>query len=192
MKNTLWVFLIIPLIANSQIVQIDSFMGIKFGVSKNEALLTAQQFGASLNSENGQEEVVILKSFKFAGIESNQTYLKFVDNQFFESITEFEVDESNFIEIYNALKLQLVDSYGYGKDFSWFAPPNYYGDGKEFNAIINKNGKLCHAWVNTKQITSANFIVLEVCPDRILRLVFQNHLFASMYSRRIRQISSAN
>jgi len=192
MKNIFCVFILIPFIASSQVVQIHSFMGIKFGASRNEALLTAQQVGAQLHSIDEQEEVVFLSRLKFAGIESKQAYLKFVDNQFFEGTIEFEVDHSNFIQLFNNLKLQLIDRYGYGKNYSWVDSPYYWGDGNEFEAILNRKGKLCHAWGNTKQITSGDFIVMEVCDDSILKIVFQNHNFASMASRKIRHLSSAN
>lgn len=192
MKIIICVFFLIPFIARSQAVQIESFIGIKFGATKNDALLTAQSRGALLSSMDQQEELVFLSGLKFAGIESKQAYLKFVNNQFFEGTVEFEVDSSDFVQLFNTIKLQLINSYGYGKDYSWFDSPYYWGDGNEFLAILNRKGKLCHAWGNTKQITSADFIVMEVCADRVLRVVFQSHNFASMAARRSLQISSAN
>jgi pheromone shutdown protein TraB len=128
MKKFFWVLFFLPLFSRAQSVFIDSFEGVKFGVSQGDAIKAAQSTGASLNYIDKEEELVFLSNLKVAGVRSKLAYMKFVDDHFFEGVAEFDVDKSNFIPVFNHLKFQLTKMYGYGKDFSWFEPPFYFGD----------------------------------------------------------------
>lgn len=190
MKNFLLALLLLPLIGNSQPIQIKSFYGIKFGASRQEALQTAATLGATVSSIDQFEELAYLNNLNFAGTKSRMAYLKFVDNKFYEGIIEFDVNQTNFAHLYDKMKLALSKSYGYGKDYSWMENPFYFGDGNEFFALQQKKGKFCHVWAKGKQITSDDFIIMEIGADRVLRIVFQNHQYASMASRKFGQLGA--
>jgi hypothetical protein len=192
MKNIVFCVLLLPFYVQAQAILIDSFLGINFGLSKSEAVKTAESFGAVVHNLDGREGLLVLSNVKVCGLNSSATYLKFANDSFFEGIAEFHVDKDNFVSTFNKLKIQLVGPYGYGKDFSWFEPPFYFGDGNEFEAILSRRGKLCHAWGNPKQITSDNFIILEVCSDKKIRLVFQHHKIAKLLNASSGQLSAKN
>jgi hypothetical protein len=192
MKTIVLVFILIPLICNSQSINIESFNGIKFGTSRQEALKAATGLGASLVSLNEFEELACMSNFTFAGVSSKAAYLKFVDDKLYEGIMEFEIDPNNYNALYNKMKNVLTTSYGYGKDFSWMDSPFYFGDGQELRALVQGKGKLCHVWAKGKQVTADDFIVMEIGADKILRLVFQNHAYASMATKKIRHLEASN
>lgn len=192
MKNIIWVLMLIPAISASQPIHIDSFNGIRFGSSKEEALQVIKSLGGSLTSFNELEELAYLSDINFEGKNSKRSYLKFVDNKLYEGIVEFDVTHLNYRELYNSIKFALSEKYGYGKDFSWMEHPCYFNDGTEYNAILARRGKLCHVWASKAQVTSGDFIVMEVGADRVLRIVFQNHFLATITSQKNRQLGANN
>lgn len=192
MKPLLWVFILMPFISVAQVsrLEINSFIGIEFGASKDEVLQTSKKLAASVSGISEQEDLIYLTNLKVAGFPCRQTYFRFIDDKFFKGIMEIDVDEVNFLHVYNQLKLQISSIYGYGKDFSRFETPYYFGDGYEFNSIIYGKGKICHAWGNVKQITADNFISIEICSDRVLRVVFQNQAYAALASNKHQQLTA--
>lgn len=192
MKPFLWVFILMPFLSVAQTsrLQINSFIGVEFGASKDEVLQTSKNLAAAVSGISEEEDLIYLTNLKVAGFQCRQTYFRFIDDKFFKGIMEIEVDKANFLHVYDQLKLQISNTYGYGKDFSKFEAPYYLGDGYEFNSIINGKGKLCHAWGNVKQITADNFISIEVCSDQVIRVVFQNQAYAALASNRNQQLTA--
>ena len=192
MKNIL-LALLMPLTCYCQhAIQIDSFSGVKFGASKEEAFQIVKNLGAFVSSVNQIDELAYLDNLEFAGVKSKTAYLKFTDDKFYEGILEFQVNPDNYKDMYNRMKHALTQTYGYGKDFSWIEEPYYFGDGYEFSAFMEKKAKLCHVWAKGKQVTSDDFILMEIGGDRILRIVFQNHAFALSASKKSRHLEASN
>jgi hypothetical protein len=190
MKNIYLFFLFLPLLGKSQTVSINSFIGVRAGAAKEDAIACLSKFGAVASFVDEKEELVYLNQLSFEGLVSKTTYAKFVGDKFYEAIVEFDINKSNFTQTFNFVKQKLIDQYGYGRDFSWFSSPYYPGDGYELEAIMRGKGKLCHAWGNIANIESANFIVIEVCPDRVLRLMYRNRELALRASRKDHTLTS--
>ncbi|MBC7915103.1 MAG: hypothetical protein H7Y07_13380 [Pyrinomonadaceae bacterium] len=182
MKKIYILLVLLPLYSSAQ--NINSFAGVNFGLSKDEAIKTISNTGAVVNRIDEGEELVYLTNLKLAGVDSKLLYMKFINDKFYEAIVEFEVNQSNFMQLFNLFKTRLIGSYGYGKDFSWLDTPYYFGDGQEFIALAKRKGKLCHAWGNPKNITSGNFVSIEVCADRTLRLLYRSHDLALIASKK--------
>ncbi len=180
----------IPLFSFAQKMQVESFLGIKFGVCKEEALTVATLFGAHSSAFYPEREEIELKNFKLDQISSERASFCFINDRLYKGVIEFAINDTNFIKTFNALKYSLSEQYGYGKDFSWFDAPYYPGAGNELAGIIRRKAKICHAWGNSGDITSGNFVSIEVCSDKVLRIFFQNRVFSDIATAQISRLSS--
>ncbi len=178
---------LIPFYADCQTISINSFLGVNFGLCREEAVEILKKEFAYF-SFNEQQEMLLLYDWKFMGKTCKSVCLKFTDDRFYEGSAEFA--STDIVGDFNMLKLKLVSNYGYGQDRCWFEPPYYLGDGRELTAVQTGNGKLFHYWSTQKSLKNGDFIVLESTANGTLRITFQNHFLASLASEKYKQLTS--
>jgi hypothetical protein len=164
------ILLILSISVSAQTKQIEGFLGIKFGSTKEQTIAAMKLRGAILKTSTNDPDILEFKNVKLGHRDAVIFDVRFVKNKAFQADFYFLAPlESQTIEYYDGLVSDISDVYGPGKSFKNFKSPYQDGDGFEMTAI-----KLGKAEYSTFWIIGDNSIAEKILPAMGIKLTYQD------------------
>ena len=167
--------MLIPFLGVTQTTKpVDSFLGIKFGSTKEAVVAAMKAKGARIDPKNSKPDLLSFDGVKLGHRAVTDFYVDFVDNKAYEASFYFKVElEPKTVDEYKQLVSDLNEIYGPGEAFKKFKEPYTDGDGYEVTAIKTGNADYNTYWISG----NGNSISLTIKPiddELYLNLKYQD------------------
>lgn len=153
--STLFIVFTLLLSSNVFAADLEGFMGLPWGSSKEAVSELIKSKGGTIDLKNSNDGKLVFDDVLFAGKKVSFIQSYFIDNRLCAA-TVCDVPDKEFeaIEIYERWKKQLTEKYGNpSKQYKYFIDPYKEGDGYEIQAIKNGKGKFSSFWFFEKSGT---------------------------------------
>lgn len=157
--------------------ELDSFWGIKFGCSTQEADEIMKTKNAIENEENSTDNVKVYTNCIFAGRETEYILLYFIDNSFFAAKIGFKANlDIQTIDLYKTIQSELNEKYYKTKlTVEKYKKPYYKGDGHETTAIQSGYAIIQSTWTFIKKNSEElRGITLQILNNLVVQLSYQD------------------
>lgn len=172
-------FLTICYFSYSQVQNLEGFLGIKFGSSREEvkkSMLLRQD--CKLDIQNSNENVLFFDNVNFGGRKTEYIIFKFVNNQFHTGAVVLKPElESKCIELYTKIKDELNEKYFVtDKDYENYKYPYEKGDGHAETAIAVGKAEFVSYWFFNQDTDGEiqNAISIQIKEDFNIVITYQD------------------
>jgi len=165
MKNLIILLTIViaPIVGFTQDKPIESFMGIKFGATKQSAMAIAKSRKGIINPRMTTPINIGYTNIKFADRETFSVNLGFVNNKFYEGHAFFKItNKAKVFELYNEIFDELKEVYGDSKqeerDYKY---PYSEGDKEAWVAVTSGYATISDTWIDEKTKGGIKLFIMD-------------------------------